>query len=124
MDKETLNKKIEKLNNQINAINETWNFDKPWAQYERNMTPLWDELNKLHANLSLIEDKIEYCDIDGDHMDIKEFIECCKAGSFIDSDGHGYYATHDKESSVQINPSWVLLGKIRKDFDYVSWYNK
>lgn len=124
MDKETLNKKIEKLNNQINAINETWNFEKPWAQYERNMTPLWDELNKLHADLSLIEDNIEFGEIDGDHMEIKEFIQYCKDGGFMDSDGHGYYATHDKETSIQITPSWVLMGKIRKDFDYVSWYNK
>lgn len=123
--KEIVLNKIGKLETQLNAINDTWNFDKPWSLYERNIAPLLTELNNLHCDLNLIQDEINMGPYDsGDLMSMEEFIKYCRDGSFIDSDGSGYYATETECTDIQINPSWVLKGRIRRDFEYVIWYNK
>lgn len=123
--KENIIEKIDRLESQLKAINDTWNFDKPWSAYERNIAPLLSELNNLHCDLHLNEDEINMKPHrDGDLMRMDEFIGYCKDGSFIDSDGSGFYATQTESTDLQINPSWVLKGRIRKDFNYVIWYNK
>ncbi len=68
----------------------------------------------------------EYKDIPdyGDHMSMEDFVGCCECGGFIDYDGHGYYATKDKTTSITIYPSDIMDNKYRKDFTHVVWFNK
>lgn len=60
----------------------------------------------------------------GNLMTIEEFVEDCKNGSLIDSDGYGYYATEIGKSDILIYPSDVIEDKFRKDFSHVIWFNK
>lgn len=57
-------------------------------------------------------------------MDLKEFVEACKDGCFIDYDGYGVYADDYGYTSIYISPSDVTRGHYRKDFQYVCWFNK
>jgi hypothetical protein len=60
----------------------------------------------------------------GSHMLLKDFVDCCNDGVFIDYDGAGYYATETEESDICANPSDIVCGNIRTDFSHVMWYNK
>ena len=60
----------------------------------------------------------------GDKMTLDEFINDCKEGYFIDSDGSGYYGTEDKQTDLPIYPSSIISGIYRTDFSHVYWFNK
>ncbi|MFA5207542.1 MAG: hypothetical protein WC428_02680 [Candidatus Paceibacterota bacterium] len=60
----------------------------------------------------------------GDVMTLDEFIEACKEGWFIDSDGSGYYGKDGQETNIPICPSDMKHRAIRREFDSVIWYNK
>lgn len=52
------------------------------------------------------------------HIDAQEFLEDAASGFFTGDDGHGYWATNDKVSSVscwQDRPEWAT---------HVCWFNK
>lgn len=59
-----------------------------------------------------------------DKMTIDEFINDCKEGYFIDSDGYGCYGTEDKRTDLPIYPSSIISDIYRTDFSYVYWLNK
>lgn len=62
------------------------------------------------------------CDED-DVYTVKEFIEACDGGSFIDDDGYGHPVKDSMEDiSVVIYPSELLL--IPKDATHIVWYNR
>lgn len=124
MTKQELEDKIDELHDKINEA-----FNKPdmsWEWY-RNL-PWHKEAAMLEREYKLLleGDDIEYTPIDGigDKMTLEKFIDCCKCGGFIDSDGFGYYATKDKETNITIHPSDIMCGKYRKDFNYIIWYNR
>jgi hypothetical protein len=64
----------------------------------------------------------------GDLFTIKEFIENCEDGGFIDYDGSGNYAKEVNgkmmESNISIFPSDIKNKSIRVDFTHVLWYNR
>lgn len=60
----------------------------------------------------------------GDKMPLDEFINDCKEGYFVDSDGSGYYGTEDKQTNLPIYPSSIMSGTYRTDFSHVYWFNK
>lgn len=60
----------------------------------------------------------------GDVMPLSEFIECVNSGGFIDYDGSGNYVKDGMESDIDIYPSDVAHGCVRKDFDTIIWYNR
>lgn len=60
----------------------------------------------------------------GDVFGIWEFISMAKAGTVIDTDGIGYYATDTHETNRQILPSDAKAGKVNFDYHKVVWYNK
>ena len=60
----------------------------------------------------------------GDKMLLDEFINDCKEGYFVDSDGSGYYGTEDKQTNLPIYPSSIMSGTYRTDFSHVYWFNK
>lgn len=100
--------------------------------------PYWDAYNwyknqhvvklcdELIEKIKMLETEYELSPIPkyADLMTIEDFIECCENELFIDSDGIGYYATKDKESSIEVCPSEIMSGRYRKDFTHVTWYNK
>lgn len=57
-------------------------------------------------------------------MTLEHFIECCECGGFIDYDGFGLYATETEVSDVEVEPSDITCGDIRREFTHVCWYNK
>lgn len=60
----------------------------------------------------------------GDRMTIEEFKENVECGGFIDYDGFGTYIMDEKMSNIDISPSDVKAGMIRKEFKEIIWFNK
>lgn len=60
----------------------------------------------------------------GDLMLIDDFKEACDTGSFIDSDGMGYYAIETAKSAVRAKPSDFRRGIIDRDYTHIIWFNK
>jgi len=66
------------------------------------------------------EDSTEY----GDFFTLKEFIDMCECGGFIDYDGHGNYATAEQCTNINISPSHVMKKIHLTEFTHVMWYNR
>ena len=60
----------------------------------------------------------------GNHMLLKDWLECVKSGAFIDYDGHGNLATKDKISGIGISPSDAENYKFPKWATHIMWFNK
>jgi len=60
----------------------------------------------------------------GHIMSLEDFIDNVKCGGFIDYDGYGNYVKDGKTTDINIHPSDVKHGAIRKDFDTIVWYNR
>ena len=60
----------------------------------------------------------------GDHMTIEDFASAVKSGGFIDYDGHGCLATHDKCSNRIIRPSEMAKTQIPEWATHVMWFNR
>jgi len=100
-------------------------FDVAWKWYTSQ--PVIKERERLENELRCVKEPeyfepiVKYND---DVYTLKEFIEMCKSGGFVDSDGFGVYAFEDKKSDIKIYPSDIRGGKIRNDFTHIVWYNK
>lgn len=95
-------------------------------EYMEKVRPYRSKINTLDRERRLIMPAEISRDIkeDDDVMSLKEFIECCKSGGFIDYDGHGSYVKDGKRYNVDIYPSDVENNAIRKDFDTIVWFNR
>ena len=60
----------------------------------------------------------------GDHMTIKEWLECVECGGFIDYDGYGDLATINKVSDITICPSEAKRYKFPDWCTHIMWYNR
>lgn len=74
----------------------------------------------------------------GDIMPIKDWIDTCKSGGFIDSDGHGNLANETMMSNIQVLPSYIKKEKIKlmsigygkaepmisNNYTHVVWFNR
>lgn len=62
----------------------------------------------------------------GDHMSMEEWVNCVKAGGFIDDDGDGVLATAEHETNIIISPSFITLLELpMPDWaTHVVWFNK
>jgi len=60
----------------------------------------------------------------GEHMPLDEFVQLAREESFIDDDGHGYYANKGWMSTELIAPSDVIGNKILEGWTHVVWFNK
>lgn len=59
----------------------------------------------------------------GDVFPVKEFIEDCESGMFIDYDGYGHPVKDNlMDESIIIKPSQVIL--IPSDADSIIWFNR
>lgn len=121
--KKELEKQIKKWEKEYNKL---WNAGLPFEEWRKRAEKMHEEVTPIAGELNMITDKYELHDHlnFGELMPVEKFIAWCEAGGFCDSDGEGYYATKDKESSIRAVPSQICAGYIRKDFKYVKWYNK
>lgn len=121
--KKELKKRIKKWDKEFDKL---WNAGLPFEEWRKEVEKLNKEIIPIMGELNMITDEYELHDHleFGELMPLEEFIGCCEVGGFCDSDGEGYYATKDKESSIRAVPSQICAGYVRKDFKYVKWYNK
>lgn len=61
-----------------------------------------------------------YCDL----IPLKEFVEIVRCGSFVDSDGSGYYATDQNVTDIPAVPSEIKDGTILHEYPFIAWFNK
>jgi hypothetical protein len=62
-----------------------------------------------------------------DLMTVDEFVNCCKAGGFIDDDGIGYYSDKDRnyKEGNHVSPSEVVRDcNINRNYTHVLWFNR
>lgn len=55
---------------------------------------------------------------------LDDFLETCKSGMFVDSDGSGHYAKEGVIYWADANPSDFMAGRINKEYTHVVWFNK
>lgn len=61
----------------------------------------------------------------GSQYSMSDFIDMCKSGGFVNSDGFGRYLKEGKETDIDVYPSDVVnFRNVRKDMDGIVWYNK
>jgi hypothetical protein len=84
-----------------------------------NFTPVLTKNGRTTAT-----DFREYVPKHVDIIPLADFIDDCKCGGLTDFDGFGEYIENNRMSGIEAVPSDIELGKIRKDFDYVVWFNK
>jgi hypothetical protein len=60
----------------------------------------------------------------GYKMTLKEFIEDVDYGTFVDYDGHGYYATETEMTDIVVFPSMIINKNIDERWSHVVWFNK
>jgi hypothetical protein len=96
-----------------------------WDEFCIYMKPVWNKQAKLDREKRMLITP-EFSDLSdfGDVMSLDHFIECVKCGGFINYDGFGNYVRDDKESNIEIYPSDIKHGAVRKDFDTIIWFNR
>lgn len=122
-----LNKKLKKAEKALNKKRDSFVFgeSKSFQDFQNHCKKEVKKYRTISQKVRLIKpytlnDIPEY----GHHMTLKDFIECCEAGGFIDYDGSGTYATETQESDIAIYPSDIMSGVFRQDFTHVVWYNR
>jgi hypothetical protein len=97
-----------------------------YDQFSDYMSETSDEVERISREYRLVQTPVfgEEPDADADVMSIKDFIDCCNDGGFIDYDGFGEYMKDGKLSDITIYPSDVTHNMVRKDFDTIVWYNR
>jgi|688.fasta_scaffold1127259_2 hypothetical protein len=104
-------------------------FDLPTIdQYMEESFRIWELKKPLLFQKYKLDEIVFGDEIDkwGDVMTLKEFIDCCESGGFIDYDGTGYYANSTHESNIPAIPSMISDGMIinRPELTHVVWFNK
>lgn len=119
---EVLKERLVKLDDKVDEL---WDSATDCKDFINRTKELRSEIKEIKSRMQLIKvPKLSPIRSYGDKMTIRKFVECCKAGRFIDYDGIGYYATDDQESDVFILPSHVAMGLVRTDFTHVIWFNR
>lgn len=119
---EVLKERLVKLDDKVDEV---WDSTTDYEDFIDRTKELRSEIKEIKSRMQLIKvPKLSPIRSYGNKMTIREFVECCKAGGFIDYDGIGYYATDDQESDVFILPSHVAMGLVRTDFTHVIWFNR
>jgi len=102
-------------------------YQKAVAWYERQ--PSYQKCIDLSKEIRRLEYNIEWEPFDkwdDDVYTLKQFVDMCESGGFIDYDGFGVYADKEKKmkTNIKVYPSDITSGKYRKDFTHVVWYNR
>jgi len=127
MNKETL-KEVKKALHKLSDL-ESKAFNLPTIdQYMDEMHRIWELKKPLLFQKYKLEEIVFGDEIDksSDLMTLKEFVNCCTSGGFIDYDGNGYYASATHESNIPAIPSMITSKMILDNplLTHVVWYNK
>ena len=117
---------IEENNNKLNEISDA-DDGNSWEVYMEKCQPYWDDNDALYSVKALKKtpEMRPFNELDRKClMTINEFKSHCRRGTFMDTDGVGYYATDKEVSNIEASPNAFRQGIIREDFTYVCWYNK
>lgn len=123
---EEIESKIEENDKKLKEIWDTDNSNS-WEMYRKKCQPYWDDNEILYMAKSMKETpKMRpFNELDRECLiTINEFKSNCRYGTFMDSDGVGYYATDKEVSNIEASPSAFVKGIIREDFTHICWYNK
>jgi hypothetical protein len=113
------------LDKVIKLKEKVWDNSKPYEEYYDFMKAEFNKQSQLSRERRMLVDyKLSELSMFGDVMSLETFIANCKCGGFIDYDGYGYYVKDGKESNIEIYPSDVKHGAVRKDFDTIIWFNR
>lgn len=124
---EELVKEEEALDAEYDKLSdECANEGLPYQVFKEKATPIRQKIyfvskyKRLKQSPSLEYDK----EWKGNVYTIEQFIKMSESGSFMDYDGHGYYATHNAKSDILIYPSDILEHIYRDDFTHIIWFNR
>ena len=146
---EEIEKRIDEIHNILDIKEKEW-WDKKrktnefknnifvddWDEYCKFRQSETDELSTLSCEMRMLMipvfskpmTEMNSSKILGDVYTLKQFIDNCKCGGFIDYDGSGTYAKEINgilmESNIGIYPSDINRKSIRKEFTHVIWYNR
>lgn len=95
-----------------------------FSEYEKEATPIMDELYFLEKDLRQIQDPIMVFGKKwkGKIYTFEEFKNNVINRKLRDSDGYGYYATDNAKSDIIIRPSDIIENIYRQDFTHVIWF--
>lgn len=120
-----INEEINKLRGIIDDKRKKWDYSKSYDEYILYLRPETKQISELGRELRMIMPyKLEDLPKYGDVMSLSDFIENVNCGGFIDYDGYGNYVIDNKMTDIEIYPSDVEYGTIRKDFDTIIWFNR
>ena len=110
-------------------LKEIWDTDNgnSWEAYREKCQPYWNDNDALYVVKALKKtpEMRPFNELDRKClMTINEFKSHCRRGTFMDTDGVGYYATDKEVSDIKASPNAFRYGIIREDFTHVCWYNK
>jgi hypothetical protein len=101
------------------------NLENEYEEYCQFLEPESSQMENLNRELRMIMPfEVSPLPDYGHVMSLKNFIEDCECGNFIDYDGHGSYISNGQRTNITVYPSDVKNGKIRKEFDSIIWFNK
>ena len=139
MELKEIEKRIDELDDLLDKKEEAWWKDpdlrsrenekdphQDWLNYLESRKPESTELQGLEKKRKLLVEP-EYDDVPeyGDVMPLSQFLEYVECGGFIDYDGFGHYVKDGKEvCNIELVPSDVKAGCIRKEFDTIVWFNR
>ena len=126
--KRTLEQIERELEEDQEAYDKKWyadNTDRPWDEFLKWADPEIKLMSKLSREKRMmmpytLSEIPDFADV----MSLEDFVECVKAGGFIDYDGSGNYCIDGKETNITIHPSDVKAEAIRWEFDTITWYNR
>lgn len=96
-----------------------------FSEFKNYLKDVSDKCCSLSRSYRLIKTPIfEELSTYGTIMSLKDFVDCCNCGGFIDYDGSGNYIRNGQMSDITIFPSDVKSNMIRKDFDEIIWFNR
>ena len=122
---EEIENELEELEKIIELKEKVWDNSKPWEEYSEYLRPENRKIAELGRERRMIMPyELEELPTYGDVMSLEDFIECVKAGGFIDYDGYGHYVKDGMETNISIHPSDVKHKAIRKEFDTIVWINR
>lgn len=97
-------------------------------QYMNECSRIWELKKPLLFKKYKLEEIVfgDQIDKSSDLMTLKEFVNYCTSGGFIDYDGNGYYANATHESNIPAIPSMITSKMILNNplLTHVVWYNK
>jgi len=124
-----IEKRIDELDDILEKKDKLWDFSKPFDKYNEYRKSEISEQSRLYARKRMImEPTYENIPDYGNVMPLDTFIYCVKEGEFIDYDGYGHYiekfVEKDMMTNIEIYPSDVKNGNIRKEFSKIIWFNR